>query len=119
MRLPLSQFHERAVHGFFATNRKSIAPKLNMKLRKAIQHMRRRDFCKVLGAAATVAATTKGWPKPLGAGADETQSSDYAQFCALPESERVFSIVSGDRIVAEKLDPATWRSEEHTSELQS
>jgi alpha-L-fucosidase len=35
--------------------------------------------------------------------------SDYAQFCALPESERIFSIVSGDRIVAEKLDPATWK----------
>jgi alpha-L-fucosidase len=71
--------------------------------------MHRRDFCKVLGAAATVAATAKGWAKPLLAGAHEAQSSDYAQFCALPESERIFSIVSGDRIVAEKLDPAGWK----------
>jgi alpha-L-fucosidase len=71
--------------------------------------MHRRNFCKVLGAAATVAATTKGWPKPLPAGANEAQNSDYAQFCALPESERIFSIVSGDRIVTEKLDPSTWK----------
>ena len=39
-----------------------------------------------------------------------TEDSNYAQFCALPESERVFSIVSGDRVVTEKLDPANWKS---------
>ncbi len=71
--------------------------------------MHRRDFCKVLGAATTLAATTKSWPKPLAAGTQAAQGSDYAQFCSLPESDRVFSIVSGDRIVSEKLAPATWK----------
>ena len=69
--------------------------------------MHRRDFCKVLGAAATAAVATKGWPKPLSAGAQETENLDYAGFCALPESERTFSVISGDRIVTQKLDPAT------------
>lgn len=71
--------------------------------------MHRRDFCKVLGCAATAIATRRGWPRSRPASAAGIEISDYAQFCALPESERNFSIVSGDRIVAEKLDPATWR----------
>jgi alpha-L-fucosidase len=71
--------------------------------------MHRRDFCKVLGAAATAAVATKSWPKPLSVGAHEAASPDYAAFCALPESKRLFSIVSGDRIVREKLDQASWK----------
>jgi alpha-L-fucosidase len=35
-------------------------------------------------------------------------AQDYAHFCALPESERTFSAVSGGQIVTKKLDPATW-----------
>jgi alpha-L-fucosidase len=71
--------------------------------------MHRRDFCKVLGAVATAAVATNSWPKPLSVGAHEAANPGYAAFCALPESERLFSIVSGDRIVREKLDPASWK----------
>jgi alpha-L-fucosidase len=72
--------------------------------------LRRRDFCKILSGVATGVLTRRGWPKSLSGSAYESEGSSYAQFCALPESERVFSIVSGDRIIAEKLDPETWKS---------
>lgn len=72
--------------------------------------MRRRDFCKVLGGAATATVTRQGWPRPLFGGSQGIEGNDYARFCALPESERVFSIVSGDRIVAGKLNLADWKA---------
>jgi hypothetical protein len=75
-----------------------------LKLRKGDNTMHRRDFCKVLGAVATAAVATNSWPKPLSVGAHEAANPGYAAFCALPESERLFSIVSGDRIVREKFD---------------
>src|ERR1019366_9886750 len=49
-------------------------------------------------------------PKPLPTGAHETMGPDYADFCALTESERTFSVVSGDQIATQKLDLATWQS---------
>jgi len=55
-------------------------------------------------------ASAKAWPRSL---ADETANPselDYARFCALPESERTFSAVSGDKIGAIKLDPAAWKA---------
>ena len=73
--------------------------------------MDRRNFCRVLSGAATALASSKGWPKALPLGALEPESSDYAGFCALPESQRVFSIVSGNRIVDENLDPTTWKAD--------
>jgi alpha-L-fucosidase len=76
--------------------------------------MRRRDFCKVLGAATTAAVATRGWSKP----SHETASPDYADFCALPESERIFSVVSGDRIATEKLDLATWKSDTYDAPVK-
>ncbi len=73
--------------------------------------MRRRNFCKVLGGVATAIVSSPGWAGSLLADANGSGSSDYAQFCALPESERAFSVVSKDQIVTEKLDPATWKSD--------
>jgi alpha-L-fucosidase len=71
--------------------------------------MHRRDFCKIFGAVATAIVTSSTRSAAQAAGVVETESSDYAQFCALPESERKFSVVSKDRIVTEKLDPASWK----------
>jgi len=68
--------------------------------------MDRRDFCKFLGAAAAAMA---GKGRGLPVDAKHPDSLDYARFCALPESERIFSVVSGGRIVTEKLDPAAWK----------
>ena len=68
--------------------------------------MERRDFCKALGGAATAMVASNGLPRALAAGAHKPESSDYAGFCAIPESERNFSVVSEDRIVPEKLDQA-------------
>jgi alpha-L-fucosidase len=70
--------------------------------------MHRRTFFKFLSGVATAIVTSRVWPKSLSAGTEAIVNFDYAQFCALPESDRVFSIVSKDRIVTEKLDPATW-----------
>ncbi|HEY2857155.1 MAG TPA: alpha-L-fucosidase [Terracidiphilus sp.] len=73
--------------------------------------MRRRDFCKILTAAAAgTTGTISRAARLLGREAGEAQSVslDYAKFCATPELERVFSVISGDQIVAKKLDPATW-----------
>jgi alpha-L-fucosidase len=70
--------------------------------------MHRRKFLKVLSGFATAIATSRVWPKSLFAATEATGDPDYAHFCALPESDRVFSLVSKDRIVTEKLDPATW-----------
>jgi alpha-L-fucosidase len=71
--------------------------------------LHRRDFCKVLSGIATGVVAGRGWSKSLPGSDYETGISDYAHFCALRESERVFSTVSGDRIVTQKLDPATWK----------
>lgn len=73
--------------------------------------MRRRDFCKALGAAAAATATSKGWPARLPNGAQKPEKTDYAHFCALPESERRFSVVSKDKILTEKLVPSMWRAD--------
>jgi alpha-L-fucosidase len=73
--------------------------------------MHRRDFCKILGGATTAIVTSGSLLRSQPAGADESESINYAQFCALAESERRFSVVSGDRIVTEKLDLATWKSD--------
>ena len=74
--------------------------------------MIRREFCKILGAAAAAMATVKTWPRRLPDETANPESLDYARFCALPESERTFSAVSGDQIVTKKLDPAAWKATE-------
>ena len=72
--------------------------------------MHRREFCKLLTAAATAIAQQKSWSRSLSTGKDELPHLDYASFCALPESERLFSVVARDQIVREKLKPATWKA---------
>jgi len=79
-------------------------------LGKAVHKMHRRDFCKVLAGVASGIVAKRAWSKSPPGRDHEAEVSDYAQFCAIPESERLFSIVSGDSIAAEKLDPATWKS---------
>lgn len=73
--------------------------------------MLRRNFCKFLGGAAASIAGSRVWPKSLPVSSNETESTDYSKFCALPESERNFSVVSKDQIVSVRLDPSTWKSD--------
>jgi alpha-L-fucosidase len=71
--------------------------------------MFRRDFCKILGAAAGAMAAGKSWPMGQPVDAGDVEGLDYARFCAIPESERVFSVVSNGRTVTTKLDSASWK----------
>ena len=71
--------------------------------------MYRRDFCKILGAAAGAMAAGKSWPRWHPIDANDVESLDYARFCAFPEAERTFSAVAAGQIVTKKLDPATWQ----------
>ena len=76
--------------------------------------MHRRNFCKILGGAATAFATSRGWAAAQRADSANAIRNfhDYAQFCALAElRNEVFSIISGDRIIAEKLNPTTWKAD--------
>ena len=73
--------------------------------------MHRREFGKILGAVAAAIVSPRAWPRPLLADVHPGERSDYAGFCALPESERVFSIVRNNRIAAERLDLANWKSD--------
>jgi alpha-L-fucosidase len=76
--------------------------------------MQRRDFCKLLA----IAAASKAMPV-FGQTAQDNlpglpngfnrYTMDYTQFCALAPEQRVYYIVSGDKIVETKLDNATWR----------
>jgi alpha-L-fucosidase len=73
--------------------------------------MHRRDFCRVLSGAATEIVSSRSWSSSPLASVNPLESSEYSQFCALPESERVFSIVRNDRIASERLDLANWKSD--------
>ena len=78
------------------------------------EFMHRRDFCKLLAIAAASRTVYS-----QGQTAQENQSvlpndfnrytQNYAQFCALPPEKRVFYRVSDGKIVAERLDEATWQ----------
>ena len=75
--------------------------------------MQRRDFCKLIAAAAAAAAVPA-----VGQTSDGTQSAafhefdtlteDYAKFCAMPADERVFYALEGGQFITEKLDEKTW-----------
>jgi alpha-L-fucosidase len=84
--------------------------------------MRRRDFCRLVGAAAATAAVPEA--ARLSAQTAESSASakdlsspaegfgrlthDYAQFCATPDDQRVFYALVDGKIIAEKLDSRTW-----------
>ena len=76
--------------------------------------MQRRDFCKLIGAAAAgaalpaVAQTSGGAQSPEPNGFDSL-TEDYAKFCATPAEQRVFYALSGGKIVEQKLDEASWQ----------
>jgi alpha-L-fucosidase len=84
--------------------------------------MRRRDFCKMIAAAAaatampSVAAAGEA-PPPAGEGPAalpavpsgfNTLTEDYAKFCAKPADQRVFYALQNGAIVREKLNEAAW-----------
>ncbi len=85
--------------------------------------MRRRDFCKLMAAAAATAAVPEA-AQLSAQSTDETSASassvsnaagfntltqDYSQFCATPADQRVFYALVNGKIVSEKLDEATWK----------
>ena len=75
--------------------------------------MQRRDFCKLMAAAAAstalpLHAQTSDQPlADLPAGFDKL-TEDFAQFCARRPEERVFYALVNGRIVEQKLDESTW-----------
>ncbi len=88
--------------------------------------MQRRDFCKLVAAAAAATAvpeavqlSAQASDQAAAAGANtspetsfDTLTQDYAQFCATPAEQRVFYALEGGKIVSEKLDEATWEPTE-------
>jgi len=71
--------------------------------------MQRRDFCKIMAAAAlakTVPSISQPNDVPPGF---NRYTQDYAQFCALPPEKRVFYCLRGGKIVEAKLDEAAWQ----------
>jgi len=92
--------------------------------------MRRREFCKIVAAAAAATAVpgsdtgsaqtaepappeTMAPAQASGEGAGfGAYTQDYAQFCATPESERVFYALESGKIISEKLDEASWKPTE-------
>lgn len=79
--------------------------------------MQRREFCKLIGAAAVTAALpasaqSAGQPsdggQPASNSAFNTYTRDYAAFCATPADQRVFYAVRNGKIVPVRLDQAVW-----------
>jgi alpha-L-fucosidase len=93
--------------------------------------MERRNFCKLIGAAAAVsalpvaalasgeaAAVAASGEAQAGAGGEasasvasgfNTAGEDYAQFCATPAARRTFYALRDGKIVKETLDQAGWK----------
>ena len=84
--------------------------------------MQRRDFCRMMAAAAAATAIPKAVQlsaqtadRPAAADAAavprgfDTLDRDYAQFCATAADQRIFYALVDGKIVSQKLDEATWR----------
>ncbi len=79
--------------------------------------MRRRDFCKLIAAAAAaravpaVAQTSEpSQSAPLNG--FDTFTKDYAKFCATPAEERVFYTLEDGKFIKTKLDGKSWKPTE-------
>ena len=75
--------------------------------------MQRRDFCKLMAAAAAstalpLHAQTTGEPLAKLPDGFDKLTEDFAQFCAKRPEERVFYALVNGRIVEQKLDEAKW-----------
>ena len=75
--------------------------------------MQRRDFCKLVAAAAAARAVpmfgqTEGAAQSAAFHAMNTCTEDYAAYCAKPADQRVFYAYEGGQIIQEKLDEKTW-----------
>ena len=73
--------------------------------------MQRRDFCKLIAAAATAEAfplSAQRAPE-LPSNQFDTYARDYAQFCATPADQREFYELQDGKFVQEKLDETTWQ----------
>ncbi len=78
--------------------------------------MQRRSFCKLL-ASTTVSAGLPlrpgfGHAQGRGASGFGRYRQSYAEFCATPESQRVFYAVQGRAVVQQRLDNVGWRPTE-------
>ena len=72
--------------------------------------MLRRDFCKLMGAAAALPASAQisGETGSPAANGFDTFTEDYARFCATPADQRVFYALQNGKVIKEKLDEQTW-----------
>ena len=71
--------------------------------------MQRRDFCKIMAAAALAkAAPAIGEANDVPHGFNR-YTQDYAEFCAMPPEKRVFYCLRDGKIVEAKLDEAAWQ----------
>ena len=75
--------------------------------------MQRRDFCKLMAAAAAARAVptigqTDDAAQSAAFRALDTNTEDYAAYCATPSDQRVFYAYEGGKIIQEKLDETTW-----------
>jgi alpha-L-fucosidase len=81
---------------------------------RSIFSMQRREFCKLIAAAAAAASvpalaqTDQGAVSPAFQSFD-TYTEDYAKFCATPADRRVFYALENGKFFKEKLDERTWQ----------
>lgn len=76
--------------------------------------MQRREFCKLIAAAAAATAVpakgqTNDAAQPAAFQALDTYTEDYAKFCATPADQRVFYALQGGKFVKEKFDEKNWK----------
>ncbi len=71
--------------------------------------MQRREFCKLIAAAAAARALPAQGQTDASAPENFNRlHQTYEQFCATPENERVFYSLTNGKIVASRLDNAAW-----------
>lgn len=76
--------------------------------------MQRRDFCKLMAAAAAATAVpgvgqTEDAAQSSTYHAFDTLTEDYAKFCATPANRRMFYALQNGKFAKEKLDEKTWQ----------